>query len=48
MDTNAEYYTGSVRGNCLNTQTRNLNPGMFIYEITGQHNKTISGKYIKN
>lgn len=37
-----------ITGNCLHTQTQNLEPGMYIYEITGQNNKTISGKFIKN
>ncbi len=38
----------TVNGNCLHTQTQNLDPGMYIYEITGQNNKTISGNFIKN
>ena len=42
------YLKQIVTGNCLHTQTQNLEPGMYIYEITGQNNKTISGKFIKN
>lgn len=42
------YLKQTVTGNCLHTQTQNLDPGMYIYEITGQNNKTISGKFIKN
>lgn len=42
------YLKQTVTGNCLHTQTQNLEPGMYIYEITGQNNKTISGKFIKN
>jgi len=42
------YLKQTVTGNCLHTQTHNLDLGMYIYEVTGQNNKTISGKFIKN
>lgn len=38
----------TVNGNCLHSQTHNLEPGMYIYEVSGIGNKTISGKFIKN
>ena len=37
----------TVNGNCLHSQTHNLEPGMYIYEVSGSGNKTISGKFIK-
>ncbi len=37
----------TVNGNCLHTQTHNLDPGMYIYEVSGPGNKIISGKFIK-
>ena len=37
----------TVNGNCLHTQTHNLEPGMYIYEVSGPGNKIISGKFIK-
>ena len=37
----------TVNGNCLHSQTHNLEPGMYIYEVSGTGNKIISGKFIK-
>lgn len=37
----------TVNGNCLHTQTHNLDPGMYIYEVSGTGKKIISGKFIK-
>jgi hypothetical protein len=37
----------TVNGNCLHTQTHNLDTGMYIYEVSGTGKKIISGKFIK-
>jgi hypothetical protein len=37
----------TVNGNCLHTQTHNLDPGMYVYEVSGPGKKIISGKFIK-
>ena len=41
------YLKQTATGNCLHTQTHNLDPGTYIYEISGNRNKIISGKFIK-